>query len=132
VRRFISTVRTFLIYGYKGNHNFQFSILNSQFHKTWLDFARRYKQMAVETRNNHFPVRRLEAYAAWNDRDPSRMKSTWEALWGVADNDLLLSGKSHTVLPPEVPAPIAELPGVSTNNAALWSLDAIYILEVFP
>ena len=115
-----------------GNHNSPFSILHSQFHKTWLDFARRYKQMAVETRNNHFPVRRLEAYAAWYDRDPSRMKSTWEALWGVADNDLLLSGKSHTVLPPEVPAPIAELPGVSTNNAALWSLDAIYILEVFP
>ena len=115
-----------------GNHNSPFSILNSQFHNAWLDFARRYKQMAVETRNSHFPVRRLEAYAAWNDRDPSRMKSTWEALWGVADNDLLLSGKSHTVLPPEVPAPIAELPGVSTNNAALWSLDAIYILEVFP
>ena len=115
-----------------GNHNSPFSILHSQFHNAWLDFARRYKQMAVETRNNHFPVRRLEAYAAWYDRDPSRMKSTWEALWGVADNDLLLSGKSHTVLPPEVPAPIAELPGVSTNNAALWSLDAIYILEVFP
>jgi hypothetical protein len=105
---------------------------DTTFHDTWLDFARRYKQMAVETRNSHFPVRRLEAYAAWNDRDPSRMKSTWEALWGVADNDLLLSGKSQTVLPPEVPAPMAELPGVSTNNAALWSLDAIYILEVFP
>ena len=105
---------------------------DTTFHDTWLDFARRYKQMAVETRNSHFPVRRLEAYAAWNDRDPSRMKSTWEALWGVADNDLLLSGKSQTVLPPEVPAPMTELPGVSTNNAALWSLDAIYILEVFP
>ena len=115
--------------------NAQRSKLNAQcsmFPATWLDFARRYKQMAAETRNSHFPVRRLEAYAAWNDRDPSRMKSTWEALWGVADNDLLLSGKSHTVLPPEVPAPMTELPGVSTNNAALWSLDAIYILEVFP
>jgi hypothetical protein len=33
-------------------------------------------------------------------------------------------------MPPEVPMPVDELPGLSTNNAALWSLDAIYMLEV--
>jgi hypothetical protein len=60
------------------------------------------------------------------------MKSVWDALWGQADNDHLLGDKSNLVLPPEVPAPINELSGVSTNNAALWSLDAIYILEVLP
>jgi hypothetical protein len=102
------------------------------FEQTWLDFARRYKQMAVETRRNHFPVRRLEAYAAWQDRDPKRIKSTWEALWGVGDHGLQLADAPHAVLPPEVPAPLDELRGLSTNNAALWSLDAIYMSEVLP
>jgi hypothetical protein len=103
-----------------------------KFNETWLDFARRYKQMAATTRKSYFPVRRLEAYAAWHDRDANRMKTVWDALWGQADNDLQLADKSDLVLPPEVPAPISELPGVSTNNAALWSLDAIYILEALP
>jgi hypothetical protein len=103
-----------------------------KFNDTWLDFARRYKQMAATIRKSNFPVRRLEAYAALSDRDAVRMKSVWDALWGQADNDLLLGDKSNLVLPPEVPATINELPGVSTNNAALWSLDAIYILEVLP
>lgn len=102
------------------------------FEQTWLDFARRYKQMAVETRRNHFPVRRLEAYAAWQDRDPKRIRSTWEALWGEGDHGLQLADAPHTVLPPEAPAPMDELRGLSTNNAALWSLDAIYMSEVLP
>jgi hypothetical protein len=102
------------------------------FVRCWLDFARRYKQMAWETRHHQFPVRRLEAYAAWQDRDPQRMKTVWQALWGEADHGLRLAESSHLILPPEVPASLDELPGLSTNNAALWSLDAIYMLEVLP
>jgi hypothetical protein len=102
------------------------------FEETWLDFARRYKQMAHDIQGSNFPVRRLEAYAAWRDRDPARAADTWKALWGVADNDLLLSDKTRRLVPPEVPAPLDEMDGVSTNNAALWSLDAIYMQEVLP
>lgn len=104
----------------------------SQFEKCWLDFARRYKQMAWETRRHQFPVRRLEAYAAWQDRDPQRMKSNWEALWGQADHGLQLAETPHDIMPPETPVPLSELDGLSTNNAALWSLDAIYMQEVLP
>jgi hypothetical protein len=107
-------------------------VQNKIFERTWLDFARRYKQMAAVIRRNHFPVRRLEAYAAWQDRDPKRMKSTWEALWGEGDHGLQLADAPHAVLPPEVPAPLDELRGLSTNNAALWSMDAIYMSEVLP
>ena len=102
------------------------------FEATWIDFARRYKQMAHDIQGSSFPVRRLEAYAAWIDRDPARAASTWKALWGVADNDLLLSDKTRRLVPPEVPAPLDEMDGISTNNAALWSLDAIYMQEVLP
>ena len=104
----------------------------SPFHQAWADFARRYKQMAFEVQGSKFPVRRLEAYAAWLDRDAARAADTWKALWGVADNDLLLSDKTRRLLPPEVPALLDEVEGVSTNNASLWSLDAIYMQEVLP
>ena len=74
------------------------------FESWWLDYARRYKQMAT----GKFPVRRLEAYAAWKDRDPARAAAVWEALWRVSDRTS------------------------NTNDAALWSLDAIYLQEVLP
>ena len=77
------------------------------FNKTWLDHARRYREMALKISKNKFPVRRLDAYAAWNDRDPQRMNLVWKALSAPAK-------------------------GLSTNEAALWSLDAIYTLEVIP
>ena len=117
---------------YRSNQHSSFLIPHSSFSKTWADFARRYKSMALELQHSTFPVRRLEAYAAWLDRDAARAADTWKALWGVADNDLILSDKSHRLMPPEVPAPLDEIDGVSTNNAALWSLDAIYMLEVLP
>ena len=102
------------------------------FADTWLDFARRYKRMAQTIRRNNFPVRRLEAYAAWYDRDPVRMRSTWDALWQQSDHGLRLADAPRLLTPPAVAAPMHELEGVSTNNAALWSLDAIYMLEVLP
>ena len=76
------------------------------FNKVWLDFARRYKQMAQDIRHSSFPVRRLEAYAAWKDRDPQRTSTVWDALWKHGDSTS------------------------NTNDAALWSLDAIYMQEV--
>ena len=81
---------------------------DGKFEACWLDFARRYKQMALDIRHSRFPVRRLEAYAAWHDRDPQRAASAWDALWKQGD---------HTS---------------NTNDAALWSLDAIFMQEVLP
>ena len=75
-----------------------------EFGRCWLDHARRYKAMAWQTRKNRFPVRRLEAYAAWLDRDVKRKDEVWQSL-------------------------LAPNKGISTNDAAMWSLDAIYMLE---
>ena len=77
------------------------------FNTCWLDHARRYREMAWQTRKNRFPVRRLDAYAAWLDRDAQRKAFVWNSL-------------------------LAPRKGLSTNDAALWSLDAIYMLEVIP
>ena len=75
------------------------------FARCWLDFARRYQQMAYEIHHNVFPVRRLEAYAAWQDRDPIRTATTWNSLLNYSNNTS------------------------NSNEAALWSLDAIYMQE---
>lgn len=80
---------------------------DNAFNNCWLDHARRYREMAWKTRKNRFPVRRLDAYAAWQDRDPQRKAFVWNSL-------------------------LAPRKGISTNDAALWSLDAIYLLEVLP
>ena len=77
------------------------------FGNCWLDHARRYRDMALKVRKNRFPVRRLDAYAAWLDRDTKRKAFVWNSL-------------------------LAPRKGLSTNDAALWSLDAIYMLEVIP
>lgn len=81
-------------------------VRDDRFAGTWLDFARRYKQMSLDIRKSSFPVRRLEAYAAWMDRDPQRTATVWDALWQHGDSTS------------------------NTNDAALWSLDAIYMQEV--
>ena len=80
---------------------------NTAFNECWLDHARRYRDMAWQTRKNTFPVRRLDAYAAWLDRDAQRKAFVWNSL-------------------------LAPRKGLSTNDAAMWSLDAIYMLEVIP
>lgn len=78
---------------------------DASFDKAWLAHARDYKRNAMEISKNHFPVRRLEAYAASRLHDASLTHTAWhDLLYGRDD--------------------------FSTNSAALWSLDAIYMLEV--
>ena len=84
-----------------------FSSTFHPFSQVWLDLARRYRDMAWKVSANKFPVRRLDAYAAWMDRDSERKTAVWQSLMRPAK-------------------------GISTNDAALWSLDAIYMLEVIP
>lgn len=77
------------------------------FADVWLDYARRNRDMSWTLNKGKFPVRRLDAYAAWIDRDPDRRRLVWQSL-------------------------LRPRRGISTNDAALWSLDAIYMLEVIP
>ena len=61
----------------------------------------------MEIRKNRFHVRRLAAYAASHLNDATMAKNAWHDLLHGHDD-------------------------FSTNSAALWSLDAIYMLEVLP
>ncbi len=99
---------------------------------TWLDYAKNYKQKAIELAHNRFRISRLQAYAAYHLRDMSLAREAWYDLFHQLETAVAPPFFIHTVNPPEVPAPLEECNGISTNDAAIWSLDAIYMQEVIP
>lgn len=98
----------------------------------WLDHAARYKQKAWELNRSRFRVSRLMGYAAYHTRNMQMAKEAWDDLFARLEHTVAPPFRIATVFPPEVPAPMDECVGISTNDAALWSLDAIYMQEVIP
>lgn len=118
--------------GFEVMNELQASLPSPAFQKVYLDYALNYKRLALEIRNNRFPVRRLMAYAAWQTRSPQLTAEAWHDLWNRIEHEQAPKFSISPILPPEVPAPLDEWQGLSTNDAALWSLDAIYMQEVLP
>jgi hypothetical protein len=100
--------------------------------KVWLDHAANYKKKAIEISNNHFRISKLLAYAAYYAQRKDWAKEAWNDLLRWGKNGTLPPFTTSRIQPPEVPAPIDENSSVSTNDAAHWSLDAIYMLETCP
>lgn len=98
----------------------------------WLDHAARYKKKAWELSHSRFRVSRLMAYAAYHLRDRQMAKEAWTDLFTRLEHTPAPPFRITPLLPPEVPAPLDECMSISTNDAALWSLDAIYMQEVIP
>ena len=67
-----------------------------------------------------------------NTNDPKTAAEAWKDLWSKLEHTPAPEFKIEKVLPPEVPAAMDECKTISTNDAALWSLDAIYMQEVIP
>ena len=98
----------------------------------WLDHAARYKKKAWELSHSRFRISRLMAYAAYHLRDRQMAEEAWTDLFTRLEHTPAPFFRITTILPPEVPAPLDECTSISTNDAALWSLDAIYMQEVIP
>lgn len=103
-----------------------------QWEDAWLDFTTRYKQMAWTVRHNRFRISRLLAYSAFHTRSAATAAEAWQDLFTRIEHTEAPPFVISTVAPPEVPAAIDECPTVTTNDAALWSLDAIYMQETIP
>lgn len=80
-----------------------------EWNATWLDFCKVYKEKAWELSKNKFKIPRLQAYAGWMLNDPSLKQAAWK--------DILRFKSPYS-------------PVTATNDAATWTLDAIYSLEV--
>lgn len=107
-------------------------IPDSDWEAAWLEHATDYKRKAFEIRHNRFRVSRLQAYSAWKLGDKKLAKEAWEDLLTRAEHTAAPAPEVKVVSGSDVPAPIHEMTPVSTNDAALWSLDAIYMQEVIP
>lgn len=98
----------------------------------WLEHATHYKRKAREIRRNRFRVSRLMAYSAWRRNDRDMAAEAWQDLLTRAEHTEAEPVSISKVCVPEVPADIDEALPISTNDAALWSLDAIYMQETIP
>lgn len=98
----------------------------------WRDHADRYKEMSLKLNRNRFRVSRLAAYAAFMNGDKEKAADTWHDLLTRKESKVSEPFERYIVNPPLVPASKLEVFPVSTNDAALWSLDAIYMQEVIP
>lgn len=103
-----------------------------EWEKLWLDHAINYKQKALTIGRNRFRVSRLAGYAAYKTMNEAKKKEAWIDLMTTLEHTPAPPFKIEKVLPPHVPAPKDECATISTNDAALWSLDAIYLMEVIP
>lgn len=103
-----------------------------EWNAAWLDHAARYKQKAWELNRSRFRISRLLGYAAYHSRNPEMAKEAWTDLFTRLEHTPAPPFRIIRLLPPEVPAPLDECTSISTNDAALWSLDAIYMQEVIP
>ena len=114
--------------GFELLHEMMEMVPNKKFAKVYLDHNARYHKIT----NNRFRISRLKGYAAAMTGDKELAKAAWKEMWQYSRPAQHYRFEPHEVLPPEVPQPLTESPETTTNDCALWSLDAIYLQEVVP
>jgi hypothetical protein len=105
--------------------------------EAWLQYCRLLQAPADEQRKElggtvthgrgpHFA--RMTAYAARATKNPELAKRAWQEFFGKdPERDRFPTTR---VAGPHVPSPLSEIPNISTNDAAQWSLNAIQLLEL--
>lgn len=101
---------------------------DKKFEAVYLDHNARYHQVT----KNRFRISRLKGYAAAKLGDKAMAEETWKDMWRYSGPEQHYRFNPKQLLPPEVPQPLVESAETTTNDCALWSLDAIYLLEVIP
>lgn len=119
---------TTIMGGFEVQHELDELLPNKAWRRTWLEYCRDYQRRTKNT----FRVSRLMAYAAWRLGDNSLAQRAWRDLWTYSGKMQHYRFKASRINPPEVPSPITESPETTTNDCALWSLEAIFMQEVIP
>jgi len=114
--------------GFELLHEMMEMVPNKKFAQVYLDHNARYHKVT----NNRFRISRLKGYAAAKTGDKALAKAAWTEMWQYSRTAQHYRFEAHEVLPPEVPQPLTESVETTTNDCALWSLDAIYLQEVVP
>ena len=132
-RNEISTNHLKLIMGgFELMHEMLEMVPNKKFAAAYLDHNARYHQVT----KNRFRISRLKGYAAAHLKDRAEARrladEVWQDMWLYNTKEQHYRFSPRQLMPPEVPQPLIESPETTTNDCALWSLDAIYLLEAVP
>ncbi|MCR4994931.1 MAG: hypothetical protein K6A32_06100 [Bacteroidales bacterium] len=114
--------------GFELMHEMLEMVPDKKFAACYLDHNARYHKVT----KNRFRISRLKGYAAALNHDDALAKETWTDMWRYSGPEQHYRFNPHQLLPPEVPQPLTESVETTTNDCALWSLDAIYLQEVIP
>ena len=119
---------TTIMGGFEVQHELDEMLPNKAWRKTWLDYCRNYQNVTKNT----FRVSRLKAYAAWKLQDKQLAEEAWKDMWTYSGKMQHYPFELHHIEGGEVPEPLDESPLTTTNDCALWSLEAIFMQEVIP
>ncbi len=119
---------TAIMGGFEVQHELDEMLPNKAWQRTWLDYCRRYHLMTKNT----FRVSRLKAYAAWKLNDKQLADEAWKEMWTYNSKMQHYIFDMRHIEGSEVPEPLDESPLTTTNDCALWSLEAIFMQEVIP
>lgn len=100
----------------------------------WLDawkyYTANFHRISRDVTHRKFPIPRLAAHgAAWSNSEELKNEAWGYMLKGTKE---MKPTPLTTIKRPFVPDDRLEIPSMTTNGAATWSLDAIYMLEVIP
>ena len=118
----------FIMGGFELMHEMLEMVPDKKFASCYLDHNARYHKVT----NNSFRISRLKGYAAYHLKDKALADETWSDMWKYGRPQQHYRFDPHPVLPPEAPQPVTESAETTTNDCALWSLEAIYLQEVIP
>lgn len=114
--------------GFELLHEMMEMVPDKKFEAVYLDHNARYHKLT----NNRFRISRLKGYAAAKLNDKALAEEAWKDMWHYSGPEQHYRFNPQPLLPPEVPQPLVESTETTTNDCALWSLDAIYLQEVIP
>ncbi|MBQ9560405.1 MAG: hypothetical protein IJV08_10580 [Bacteroidaceae bacterium] len=112
--------------GFEIQHELDEMLPDKAWQRTWLEFCRDYEKRTT----NPFRVSRLKAYAAWKLNDKGMAEEAWRDMWTYSNGRQHYPFEVKRIEGCEVPHPIDESPQTTTNDCALWSLEAIFMQEV--
>ncbi len=119
---------TTIMGGFEIQHELDEMLPNKAWQRTWLTYCRDYEKLT----KNSFRVSRLKAYAAWKLQDKQMAAEAWRDMWTYSTKLQHYPFELHHIEGHDVPQPMDESPQTSTNDCALWSLEAIFMQEVIP
>lgn len=118
----------FIMGGFELMHEMLDMVPDKKFEACYLDHNARYHKVST----NKFRISRLKGYAAAKLGDKALAEETWRDMWEYSRPMQHYRFEPKQLLPPEVPQPLTESASTTTNDCALWSLEAIYLQEVIP